>query len=198
MIHLVGAGGHASVVADVALRRGHTAIMLWSEREPEVGRFPPAARWSPLRELPSETPVLLAVGDLGERAELRQRYRVLAEALVDSTAVLGSGVRVGKGTVVMPLCVLNANARVAEDVILNTGCIVEHDCVVGPNSHVAPGVRLGGGARVGERVLLGTGAIVLPGVTVGDRAVVGAGAVVTRAVPDDATVVGVPAREVRA
>jgi acetyltransferase-like isoleucine patch superfamily enzyme len=47
-------------------------------------------------------------------------------------------------------------------------------------------------------VLLGTGAIVLPGVTVGHRAIVGAGAVVNRPVPDDATVVGVPAREVRA
>ncbi len=41
---------------------------------------------------------------------------------------------------------------------------------------------------------IGSGAVILCGVTIGARAMVGAGAVVTRDVPDDAVVVGVPAR----
>lgn len=41
---------------------------------------------------------------------------------------------------------------------------------------------------------IGAGAIILPGVTIGERAMIGAGAVVTQDVPDDATVVGNPAR----
>ena len=41
---------------------------------------------------------------------------------------------------------------------------------------------------------IGSGAVILCGVTVGARALVGAGAVVTRDVPDDAIVAGVPAR----
>ncbi len=44
---------------------------------------------------------------------------------------------------------------------------------------------------------IGAGAIILPNVTIGERAIVGAGAVVTRDVPDDTVVAGVPARPLR-
>lgn len=50
--------------------------------------------------------------------------------------------------------------------------------------------------RIKTRASIGSGAVILCGVTVGERAMVGAGAVVTRAVPDDAIVAGVPARVV--
>jgi len=51
--------------------------------------------------------------------------------------------------------------------------------------------------RVGNNVWIGYGACVLRGVTVGDNAVIGTNAVVTRDVPDNAVVAGVPARVIR-
>lgn len=44
---------------------------------------------------------------------------------------------------------------------------------------------------------IGAGAIILPGVTVGENAIVAAGAVVTKDVPDNAVVAGVPAKMLR-
>jgi acetyltransferase-like isoleucine patch superfamily enzyme len=51
--------------------------------------------------------------------------------------------------------------------------------------------------RVGNNVWIGYGAQILRGVTVGDNAIVGASAVVTRDVPANAVVGGVPARLIR-
>jgi acetyltransferase-like isoleucine patch superfamily enzyme len=51
--------------------------------------------------------------------------------------------------------------------------------------------------RVGNNVWVGYGACFLRGVTVGDNSVVGTYAVVTRDVPDNAVVAGVPARRLR-
>jgi acetyltransferase-like isoleucine patch superfamily enzyme len=51
--------------------------------------------------------------------------------------------------------------------------------------------------RVGHNVWIGYGACILRGVTVGDNAVIGTNAVVTRDVPANAVVGGVPARVIR-
>jgi acetyltransferase-like isoleucine patch superfamily enzyme len=51
--------------------------------------------------------------------------------------------------------------------------------------------------RVGNNVWIGYGACILRGVTVGDNAVIGTSAVVTKDVPANAIVAGVPARVIR-
>lgn len=56
--------------------------------------------------------------------------------------------------------------------------------------HVAP-VRIGRGAWIGQN------AVISPGVTIGAQSIVGANAVVTRDVPENAVVVGAPARVIR-
>ena len=48
--------------------------------------------------------------------------------------------------------------------------------------------------RVRKGASIGSGAVIMCGVTIGERAMIGAGAVVTRDVPPDAIVAGVPAR----
>lgn len=192
-IDLIGAGGHATVVADVARRAGLGPVRLWSEEEADLARFPPGTTRAPLAELDASIDVVLAFGGLEARGRARERFPNAPPAVVDPSATVAGGVVIGDGAVVMALSALNANARIARDGILNTGCVIEHDCVLGENVHVSPRAVLTGAVSVGAGTHIGAAAVVLPGVAVGERATVGAGAVVTRDVPDGATVRGNPA-----
>jgi serine acetyltransferase len=71
---------------------------------------------------------------------------------------------------------------------------VGHDAQIGADVTIATGAVIGGYAQVHDGAQIGLNATVLPYRVVGTGARVGAGAVVTRDVPDGATVVGNPAR----
>jgi len=96
------------------------------------------------------------------------------------------------------------NCKIRPFVFIPTGVIIEN------NVFIAPGVvftndkypRVSGQwklrpIRVKESASIGAGAVILPGVTIGKKAIIGAGAVVTKNVPDNAIVVGNPARVLR-
>jgi serine acetyltransferase len=77
-----------------------------------------------------------------------------------------------------------------------------HDCRVGAFATLSPGVHLSGNNVLEPSVFVGTGAVTVQGLPdrpleIGRGAVIGAGAVVIRNVAAGATVVGVPARELR-
>lgn len=51
--------------------------------------------------------------------------------------------------------------------------------------------------RIGKRVWIGSNATILPGVAIGDNSIVAAGAVVTKDVPENVVVGGVPAKIIK-
>jgi acetyltransferase-like isoleucine patch superfamily enzyme len=53
------------------------------------------------------------------------------------------------------------------------------------------------GIRIDDDVWIGAGARILDGVHIGAHAIIGAGSVVTKSVPANATVAGVPAKVIR-
>lgn len=105
--------------------------------------------------------------------------------------------------------------RVGRDVFINFGCTfldqggitLEEGVFIGPGAKIlteyhpeTPELRHRLSVRpvvVRRNAWIGAGAILLPGVTVGENAIVGAGSVVTRDVPDNGIVAGVPAKIIR-
>lgn len=110
-------------------------------------------------------------------------------------------VEIGEKTVFGQECTISAYQRVrigAECVIADRVMFIDFDHGV---VEVERPIRLQGiykrDVEVGSNVWIGYGACVLRGVRIGDNAIVGTNAVVTRDVPANAVVAGIPARVIR-
>lgn len=87
------------------------------------------------------------------------------------------------------------------------GIIIEDDVLIGPRVNITsenhpldPSDRkalIPKPVHIQRNAWIGAGATILPGVTVGENAVVAAGAVVSRDVPPNAVVAGIPARIIK-
>lgn len=110
-------------------------------------------------------------------------------------------VEIGQKTVIGQECTISCYQRVRigeECVIADRSMFIDFDHVVTDANRT---IRAQGiykrDIEVGSNVWIGYGACVLRGVRVGDNAIVGTNAVVTRDVPANAVVGGVPARVLR-
>lgn len=203
-----GAGGHGRVVHDVLVACGDEVVGFVDRNPPgshlSIGgavRLPVASEAELAGgTLPfGATAVACGVGDCAGRLAgfLAWSGRHRSPARVHPSAILGTGVQVGEGSVVMPGVVINAGARIGRAAIVNTSAVVEHDCVLDDGVHVSPGAVLCGDVQVGRATWIGAGAVIIPGRRLGAGVTVGAGSTVLVDVPDGTTVVGSPARPTR-
>jgi len=207
-----GAGREIAVWAERATWAGRGFRVLGLISDDDFGKVVGGREVWTLADAASRHPaafVLVAVGD----PQLRSRLLELAvrAGLQPSPPLVHPGVwteldadtvRLGEGVVICPGSIVTTNVEIGAHAQINVACTVMHDCRVGAFSTLSPGVHLSGNNVLEPSVFVGTGAVTVHGrpdqpLEIGRGAVIGAGAVVTGNVAAGATVVGVPAREVR-
>lgn len=117
-------------------------------------------------------------------------------SLVDPSVFVGRSVQIGEGCVMMPRSLLNTDCRIGNNVVVHIHSFIGHESTIGDHTLISGGVNLGANVTVGEHSFVAIGATIVSGVNLGRNVLVGAGAVVVKDVPDNTTVMGVPAHPV--
>lgn len=109
----------------------------------------------------------------------------------------GRNITIGKNVFINACCNFQDQGGIA----IGDGSLIGHKVTLATLNHgIAPDDRqtlYPAPINIGRNVWIGAGATVVSGVTIGDNSIVGAGSVVTKDVPENTIVAGVPARVIR-
>lgn len=109
--------------------------------------------------------------------------------------ILGDGIHIGTKSTVAAGTI--EPTRIGNGTMLDNHVHVAHNVKIGRNCQLTACVELSGSITVGDDVTLGPNSSVIQKVDIGDNSILGIGSVVTKAVPANVVVAGVPARVLR-
>ena len=138
-------------------------------------------------------------------AEVRERLGAILGVEVDASTTVfvpfhtnfGRSIRIGKNVFINHDCTFLdlGGITIADDVMIGPKVsLITENHPLDPNDRKTLMARP---ITIGRNAWIGAAATILPGVTIGENAVVAAGAVVTKDVPPDTVVGGVPAKPIR-
>ncbi len=149
--------------------------------------------------------LLVRMNDSSDPAEIRALLSRITDSMIDESVSVFTPLFVNYGK----------HTRIGKNVFINFNCtfldlggiVIEDDVLIGPNvsllseGHpVSPENRhslLVAPVHIKRNAWIGAGATILQGVTVGMNAIVAAGAVVSKDVPDNTIVGGIPAKVIK-
>jgi sugar O-acyltransferase (sialic acid O-acetyltransferase NeuD family) len=122
------------------------------------------------------------------RTRLRERCEQAELPLanvIDPTARIATGVRIGKGNVICANCHFGVGTIVGDNNFISAYNSFDHHSVLGSDISTGPGCMTSGLVEVGDRCRLGTGIFIEPKVTLGAGVQVASGSVIVASVPAD-------------
>ncbi len=196
-ISLFGAGGHCFATIELirSLHEYDPVIVLDDNPTFKDILNVPIEKYNG-KILPSKS-LCITIGNNNNRKNVASLFNVELPIFVHSSVVKYPSVVIGKGSVVLPNAVLDADVSIGDFCIINNNATVSHNVKIEDFVHIAIQTAIAGGVVIGEGTLIGAGSVILPNIKIGKWAIIGAGAVVTIDIPDHAVVFGNPAKIIR-
>jgi sugar O-acyltransferase (sialic acid O-acetyltransferase NeuD family) len=119
---------------------------------------------------------------------------VLTSTISDSAQIGNFDVSIGIGANILSGVKISNSVKIGQSSIIYYNSIITHDVIIGDFVEISPGATILGRAQIENNCQIGAGAVILPDIIIGENAIIGAGAVVTKNIPENSVVVGVPGK----
>ena len=196
---IIGAGGHAKVIADIIIKSGDRLIGFIDDNLPKdsmVINYPVLGKTEDIYKFGDTASFIIGIGNNYTRKQIAERHDIKWHTAIHPSAVISIDVDIGEGTAIMANAVINPSTKISRHCIINSGAVVEHDNTIADYVHVSPNASTGGTVNIGALTHIGIGAVVKNNISVSSECIVGAGAVVVKDIVDKGVYVGVPAKKV--
>jgi sugar O-acyltransferase (sialic acid O-acetyltransferase NeuD family) len=199
---ILGAGGLASQLFDDLIATKQK-VVFWSETETAYScikdHFKILQNDQEVAEHFKNTSPLFVAGiwNIEHRKRLTEKFSNLGGELstfITPFSYLSSYTSVGKGSVILQKASSEPGVTIGENCIVNKRANFGHGCTISSYCSIGPYSIIASDAIVGENCYIGMGSIIQPKMKIGNNVIISAGAVVTKNIPDNAVVDGVPAR----
>lgn len=141
---------------------------------------------------------------MGEGVIMGKNLQFGKDVVIWNYVVIGDNIKIGDGTRIGSFCdigrdvVIGKNCIIQAHVTISNKCKLGDNIFIGPNSSLLndkfPHSRCLTPSIVKDNVVIGGCVTILPNVTVNENSVVAAGSVVTKDVPPETVVHGIPAK----
>ena len=199
---IIGASGHGKVVADIALKMNKWQSVAFLDDDKSIKTsmgLEVIGTSDDVFAHMDEYEIFVGIGNNDTRQRIQEMLETFGASvpiLIHPSAVIGSQVDVGTGTVVMAGVVVNCCTKIGKGCIINTGSTIDHDNSIEDFVHVSPGSHLAGTVKVGKGSWLGISSVVSNNINIANGCKVGAGSVVVKDISEPGVYVGVPVRRV--
>lgn len=194
---IIGAGGHAKVIADMAIKNNIKIHGFLDDNASEILGYKVLGKISDANKYKNDFDFVIAVGSNEFREKFSNEHKLDYITLVHPSVQIGLDVKIGEGTVVMANAVINTSAKIGKHCIINTGVVVEHDNVLEDFVHISPNATLSGTVKVGKKTHIGSGAVIKNNISICENCIIGVGAAVIDNIAESGTYTGVPVRRIK-
>ena len=206
---IVGAKGFAKEVLEVLHQLNQTDNLVFYD---DISNDLPETLFNEFKILTNTEQVLDYFKNVDNRFTIGIGNPILRKKLSDDFLELGGvftstispksrigsfGNRLGNGVNMMTGTVITIDITIGAGVVVILYCRLGDDCDIVNFVEISPGVNISGNCKIGAFSVLGTNVTVLPKITIGKNVIVGAGSVITKDVPDNCLVVGIPGKIVK-
>lgn len=200
---ILGAGGHASVIKEIAFcnksKAGSINKVSFLDDNESIGSEGPLSLCENKDFKKKFKYATVGIGDSKIRLFWLERIIKLGyecPVLIHEDAFISKSANIDRGSVVMPNSAIMANSKIGLGCIINTSSSIDHDCTLEKGVHIAPGCNLAGNITIKEETMIGIGSNIIQGITIGSNVLVGAGSTVVKDIKSNQIVVGNPARAI--